>query len=203
MSLDQKLRDSISALINSIDADTIHQYRLNKIHVYSYGLKNRIAHTNYAIEKLSNLIDNMTNDEVTKEDENEIYFYSDSFWGFLYSTLDIFAQLVNQIMDLGLDEEHISFANILNHLNQTEPKTSLTSKLLEIKRSNAYKNALKYRHCLTHRRSIALKRELNTQQLLGGYNTSVSMTDTISVNKNVFYTCDNPMSILNPIFTQA
>jgi len=108
--------------IDSLVKDTKELIRQKKrrklINIYAEGLKKKLWEANFAIKKLKELRNQSDayQTSTSKEEEitDQIYFYSDAFWAFLYASLDVLGQLVNQILKLNLSEGKTDFKQVDN-----------------------------------------------------------------------------------------
>ena len=96
--------------------------KLSSIKIYCHGLISKIQQLDYALEQIKSIHNNpsfhFTFSRSTLDYHKKIEFYNDCFWTFLYSTLEITCQIINQCLDLGINEKDVTFNSITNHLNQ-------------------------------------------------------------------------------------
>jgi hypothetical protein len=130
---------------------------------------------------------------------DQISFYCDSFWDFLRSAIDILAQLVNEVMGLGLPERTVDFKQVAGRLANRHAASSVTKRVMEVRRSRALHQLEGYRHCSTHRRPVYIETRTTTTTVDGraGYTPTTDLVTPI-VSR---YLCDNP-SELRPRVTK-
>jgi len=109
---------------------------------------------------------------------------------FLRSSIDILAQLINELRLLSIDEDIVSFYRVLNAMNQPPMSvTPLFKALRSCERSWAFKELNSYRRCSTHRRQACIFGvPVSIPQPLGRVYEYMS-TSTTSINR---YLCSNP-----------
>jgi hypothetical protein len=168
--------------------------------VYAYGVKEKWLQVAHAIEEISRLniaysgtysmTGTASQQTPTLDAEAEIRFYFDAFWTFLYSLLDIAAELINARMGAGLSEQNCDFLALTNHLNQTQSNTSTQLRMNQLKASGDFEILNHFRNCATHRRPVYI--EVITQNVKGtpGYGTATS-----AIQSTVRYVCDDPLAI--------
>lgn len=167
--------------------------------LYTEGLKAKVTQVNFALDKLSDF-SNISDDTTTSTGQDgititdKVHFYSDTFWTFLYSSLDVLAQVVNQAMNLGFDEKNVSFDQVHSKLQGNKYKQSaIAKKFRECVKSNAFKNLDRYRNCSTHRRQIYIEEEVKKVKGTAGYQSS-STGPVVNVLRTL---CDDAL-VLNP-----
>ena len=167
--------------------------------LYAEGLKAKLTQVNFTLDKLSEF-NNITDDSTTSTGQDgfaitgQVHFYSDTFWTFLYSSLDVLAQVVNQAMNLGFDEKNVSFDQVNSKLRGNKYKQSaIAKKFAGCVKSNAFKNLDRYRNCSTHRRQIYIEEEVKKVKGTAGYQSS-STGPVVSVVRTL---CDDAL-VLNP-----
>ncbi|HUU08980.1 MAG TPA: Cthe_2314 family HEPN domain-containing protein [Phycisphaerae bacterium] len=174
--------------------------RRMKVTLYAEGLKAKIRQADFALGRLlelANLTDSVQQSTDAAPDAilHEVYFYSDTFWAFSYSALDVLAQLTNQIMRFGITEREVSFKSLLNHLNGIA--SPLRHKFQSCAQSHAFKNLDDYRNCSTHRRQICIVEKTTVETQTAGYvSTTAPPMATV-----VRLLCDNPLA-LTPKYRQ-
>jgi len=189
--------DKIDSLMEQANNIIPQKTRKQKVKLYAEGLKAKITQMSFALEKLSEF-DNKSDDTVMSTEQKsftiteQVHFYSDTFWTFLYSSLDVLAQLVNQAMKLGFDEKNVSFIQVNSKLqgNKYKDKT-IAKKFDECIKSKAFKNLERYRNCSTHRRQIFILEEMKKVKGTAGYQVS----STAPVTTVVRTLCDNPLEL--------
>ncbi len=167
--------------------------RREKLQIYAEGLKAKVRQTEFALSTLSEY--NNQTDAVTTSTsgdefliQDKVYFYCDTFWTFLYSSLDVLGQTVNQALKLKLKERKVSFKTIVDHLCQTQNGQDVQKRFSQCARSKAFKNLDAYRNCSVHRRQICIEEERRRTSMMGGYSTGPG----ISVER---FLCDNPLDM--------
>ncbi len=188
--------DKIDEIVSTADSNVPQKTRRRKIHLYAEGLKSKIRQSEYSLSSLESLsvrtdaaVTTTTHDEYGITDQ--VGFYCDTFWAFLYSGLDVLAQIINQSLNLGMREKEVSFKQVVNHLNTKNSGTPLQQKCDACLKSNAFKNLDAYRNCSTHRRQIYIKEEVKIVKHTAGYHT----TTTGPVDSLVRIICDNPLDM--------
>jgi len=189
--------DKIDSFVDEARAIIPQETRSRKLKLYAEGLKAKITQVNFALERLSEF-DNKTDDTTTSTAQDaftitdQVHFYSDTFWTFLYSSLDVLGQVVNQAMNLGFDEKNVSFEQVNSKLQGNRYRQSgIAKKFAECVRSKAYKNVDRYRNCSTHRRQIYIQEEIKTVKGTAGYRTS-STGPIVTVVRTL---CDDPYAL--------
>lgn len=182
--------------------------RQEKTELYCEGLKAKLEQASFAlscVEKFTNLSDDTksTTEEISFSISMQVAFYCDTFWTFLYSSLDVLSQIVNQTMALGLKEKDVSFNQIKGKLGGTVHKDlEVSIRYNKCFKSRAFKNLEKYRNCSTHRRQIFIVELCETKSVrrTAGYpstattdSTSIATTDSTStiVTRTL---CDDPLT---------
>ncbi|MCF8297103.1 MAG: hypothetical protein K9H48_16485 [Melioribacteraceae bacterium] len=192
MSIVEEIDNFIERARKEISQKTIRQ----KSELYASGLKSKLKQIDYTLEKLAELSskDDDTFDS-TREPILDIYsqvaFFTDTFCVFLYSSLDILAQIVNQVYRFGMDEKQVDFNKISKKLEQNHLNSELQKLFQKIQKSRAFKNLNKYRNCSVHRRQIFMEEKTEKFRRTQGYNVSTSGP----VNKTVRVLCDDPYAI--------
>jgi cell fate (sporulation/competence/biofilm development) regulator YlbF (YheA/YmcA/DUF963 family) len=185
------------SVLEEIDAlpekvrDIPQKTRRRKVYLYSQGLKSKIRQSQYALSELTTFSDQAEQITTTTAPEEfmiaeKVHFYCDAFWAFLYSSLDILAQIINQSLKLGMDEREVSFKKVASRLDKN---TGLSKKIQACLSSKAFRNLERYRNCSMHRRAIYIEEEVRTVRGTTGYRSASS-----SVIQEVVRTiCDNPL----------
>ena len=83
-----------------------------KIQLYINGIYAKLQHTEFALQNII-ILKNLPDSYTLPTDDNYavqegIHFYTDSFFAFLYSSLDVTAQVINQKLRLNIDEKRVS-----------------------------------------------------------------------------------------------
>ena len=198
MADEQEIRilDRIDSLVN-LAKNNIPQSRWLKLHLYAEGLKAKITQVRFALEKLSDS-HNRTLEVLTDTAPEEfsidetVHFYCDTFWTFLYSTLDVLGQIVNQSLKLGLLEKHVGFKSVHEKLQGKQYNTTVIAQRVHACiRSLAFRNLDKYRNCSTHRRQIYILAKTTSLRGTSGYH----QTSTNPVSTVVRTICDDPLDM--------
>lgn len=195
--------DKINSCVQRVNSNIPQKTRKQKVKLYAEGLKAKIIQVNFALDKLSEF-NNKGDDTATSTAQDtftitdQVYFYSDTFWTFLYSSLDVLAQVVNQAKNLEFDEKNVSFDQVNSKLQGNKYKESaVAKKFAECAKSKAFKNLDRYRNCSTHRRQIYIEEEIKKVKRTAGYQSS-STGPVITVVRTL---CDDPL-VLNPKTSQ-
>lgn len=174
-------------------------YRRDLLIVYAVGLRAKIEQAEFALNQLSNFIEEI-GDTVTATapqaflPKSEIYFYSDTFWAFLYSSLDVLAQVINKALKLGMDEEDVTFGRLDRELEQhrTYAGTTIQKKVHGCKVSRTYHWLKKYRNCSVHRRRVYIRRQVQVGTPEYHRISSTGGIDVGAYNAGLFTLCDDP-----------
>lgn len=172
----------------------------NKLTLYSEGLRSKLTQTEYSLLRLRETVPKIESTTTVRTvsgkfitNEEQIYFYLDSFWAFLYSCMDVLSQIINIKYNLALPENKVSF----NEISKTKLDlldSKIAKEISQINKGTYFKNLSRYRNCSLHRRHIAIKTSTKTEIISAGY----SSTPTI-INERMI--CDDPY-LLNPKFFQ-
>ena len=169
--------------------------RKEKIKLYSEGLKAKLSQVQYTLSRLESFNSRTDETESTTAEDNypvlaKVHFYCDTFWTFLYSSLDVLSQIVNQALKLELGEKDVSFGNVKGKLQGNNYKSlPVAQKYLQCFNSNCFSNLEKYRNCSIHRRQIFITETITTQKATAGYSTAPQITTVIRV------LCDDPLTV--------
>ncbi|MHA1290991.1 MAG: Cthe_2314 family HEPN domain-containing protein [Candidatus Thorarchaeota archaeon] len=174
--------------------------RREKIKLYCEGLKAKLEQVSFALSSIDTFTNRSDGTESTTEEDApsismQVAFYCDTFWIFLYSTLDVLSQIVNQAMALELDERNVSFNQVKGKLSGNALKAKDVSKKYDkCSKSRAFKNLEKYRNCSIHRRQIYIEEICETKSVrrTAGY-TAVSTTESSSTVVTRIL-CDDPLT---------
>jgi len=188
--------DTIDSFVCQSNTVITQKRRRDRIKIYSEGLKGKIKQVEYSSRKLSEF-EHLTDSTRTSTAEDgfpipeSVNFYCDSFWIFLYSSLDVLAQILNQAVKLSLKERDISFKKVNTCIPAKLQGTPVHKKLAACIKSNAFKNLEDYRNCSIHRRQIFILEETKHVTHTPGYQAS----STGSVPTVVRTLCDNPLAL--------
>lgn len=195
--------DEINSLRTRAEIISKRGSRLHRLIVYAEGLNAKIDQAEFALTQLTSFINDTgyTVTATTPEGfvpSSELYFYGDAFWTFLYSSLDVLAQVVNQALKLDIDEENVTFGRLAIELKQhsSYADTPIYNRVHNCKVSRWYHWLKKYRNCSVHRRRVYIGRQVfdvGTPE----YHLA-SSTETIGVgafNAGPFTLCDDPYTI--------
>ncbi len=188
----------IDKFLDSCDTK-VSRAQMKKINLYCEGLKAKISQCDYALHSLSSY-DGISDLTFAATQENpykisdKVHFYVDSFWTFLYSSLDVLSQIVNQAIALKLNEENTSFKQVLNKLGARQYQNTPIKKAYDrCVKSHHYKNLEKYRHCSTHRKHVYVKEEFSGHMETPGYgqvaSTANASPEITSIRRLL---CDDP-----------
>ena len=193
------LSDTIDLLVERAITTGVSQYRQQRITLYAAGLKGKIRQTELALSRLTEF-DNQSDEYTTSSVPDEftikerVHFYCDAFWTFLFSSLDVLAQIVNQAMKLGFEEGNISFKNVNTKLQgNTYKGTGIAKKFKTCCGSRSFKNLYRYRNCSIHRRQIFIKEKAtsSSESVTNGY-PSTSTGPIVNVERIL---CDDPLYV--------
>jgi hypothetical protein len=181
------LEDKIESLVQRADR-RIHQIRRRrKVVLYATGLLEKLKEVEFSLANLREFKD-QANSKMTSTDiysiDNKVHFYCDCFWAFLFASLDILGQIINQTNSIGLAEKDVYFKGIIRRIHTG---TSLRNCLNTIIGSRTFRNLEKYRKCSLHRRHIFF--EERTLRRSAGYTMSSTRRQEITVR----YLCDDPL----------
>jgi hypothetical protein len=176
--------------------------RKEKALLYAHGLKAKLKQSQFALHKLigfENSSDRMTT--TTSPDnvriKEQVEFYCDAFWAFLYSSLDVLAQYINQVMKFDMNEKDVSFKAVLRKAESLRPGDTISSSMRNCKVSRYFANLDKYRNCSTHRRQIFIEERTHSIERTDGYVTSTS--EEVSTVERII--CDDPL-VIRPSINQ-
>lgn len=163
----------------------------SRIQLYSTGVKAKLRNAEFALTNLENLYHQENNsifipDFTTLE---SIHFYIDSFFAFLYSAFDVIAQVINQKLRIGIDENKVSIKKIKGELEQYHNGTIIQQNISDLIVTNFFKNLERYRNCSTHRRQIYIESKTTTKSGTPAYSVSGPL---IEINRLL---CDNPLTL--------
>lgn len=172
------------------------------VNLYCESVKAKFYQAQWSLDVLRE-IENAPNIQVstTSQDawnmmniNDKVLFFCECFWDFLRSSIDITAQLINELQQLGIDETEVTFYKVLDQMSLSSSTTLLFKALISCKKSLAFKELNSYRHCSTHRRQVCIFDRAVTDEettLTRGYDYVGGSTTRI-VNR---YLCSNPSSL--------
>lgn len=125
--------------------------------------------------------------------KEKVNFYCECFWDFLRSSLDILAQLINDVQSLPLDEQSVDFKQVGNELNDRFRGFPLQRAVDNCRNSDAFETLEGYRHCSMHRRQVFIETTTHdiTQEGTVGYYSGTSIKRTTYKS----HLCNNPWDI--------
>jgi len=129
-----------------------------------------------------------------------IGFYCDSFWDSLRSSLDILAQLINELRSLRISERDVDIKKVSIEVKSTALGSPLDKALDELLNSSAFIQLEDYRNCTTHRRLPFIRTRTVTTSVSGtpGYDYSASSTQQRSVIERDL--CVNPWALTPRVY---
>lgn len=170
-----------------------------KINLYSGGISAKLLNADFALSNLKTLRDLPDNSSQSDNSElnvrDQIHFFTDTFFAFLYSAFDVSAQVINQKLRLGIDEKSVSIKRVKQKLKSKLPDHKLNSILDTLLKSRHFSNLDKYRNCSTHRRQIYIRTTAISISETPGYSTTGDLMQVVR------YICDDPLK-LNPTVNQ-
>lgn len=192
-SIIKMLKDSIESLIQR--SSTLKPKRKKLLKMYLLGLEDRLKQVDFCLFMLKSLSGNSTNmtsttTGITFDVDRQAEFYCDTFWTWVYSSLDILAQILNQTENLNLDENKVSFDKIIQDIQTNHPTFPILPILQRINRAHFRKWTKAYRNCANHRRPVNLWHFRETVRQTRSYETS-----TAPIEKTVRYICDHTMTL--------
>lgn len=190
-----EIEESIKELLAKLERS---QSSTSKTTVYAGQVEAKFKNTRYSLYKLQELKQPMAADSSIRSstllDNRElINFYCDCLWDFLRSSIDILAQLINELASVGMNEKDVDIKKVAARLDPTlhpQLKTSVDYLL----RTRAFKTLEHYRHCSTHRRQVFIKTIKQEMSIFGtkGYDSSTSETKQATYES---YICRNPWDL--------
>jgi hypothetical protein len=187
------IQDTIDSLERS-SASIREKSRRNRFRLYLAGVEAKLKQVDYSLEILSGYADKY--DDFTSSTEREqlsikeqVEFYTDTFWILIFSSLDIVAQIINQVYYFDLDEKSVSFKGIEGKITSQCGSTNLEKEYLSLKNSNLFKNCDRYRNCSAHRRPIYIEEAITHVTHTKGY--TVSGTAPMQGVERTL--CENPL----------
>lgn len=190
--------ETITELAKTISNKEPKSYK-QKILLYSHGISAKLLNAEYSHSNLLNLRDHPDDYDITDDFDvpvvDRIHFYVDSFFAFLYSSFDVTAQVINQKLRLGIDENRVSIKRIKEEIDKKKSTHQLKRTLDCLFKSKYFKNLERYRNCSTHRRQIYLQTTTVLISETLGYSSTAKLTNVLRL------LCDDPLSI-NPTVKQ-
>lgn len=175
------------------------QSRKQKVELYAEGVKSKLQQAEYSLAQLIHFAKQSDHTTTTTDSDeptitDRVGFYCDAYWAFLFSSLDILAQAINQSLKLKLDEKDVSFKSIEQKLGSKKYNGSaIQQKVSACVKSNAFKNLDNYRNCSTHRRQIYTEEQTYTFVTSGTRGYPTSSTAPVLIVKRLI--CDNPLAV--------
>lgn len=164
-----------------------------KMELYTAGLKEKIREARFSLDNIREYelqdSDSITDTGGNHTIDENIHFFCDCFWIFLYASLDVLAQVVNQTEKLRLKEKDVSFKQVCNCLPQ---RSILRRQFHKIKNGYAFRNLDKYRNCSLHRRHIYFQTKSKSVRGSNGYSISATGTHFCETKR---YLCDDPLKL--------
>lgn len=171
-----------------------------KARLYAEGVKAKLQAARFALYNLGELehveekphVQDSTTAQTAQPlltVEEKINFYCECFWDFLRSSLDILAQLINELRSLHMNERHVDFKQVAEELKNTIQGTSLEKAVNNCRRSRAFKNLEEYRHCSIHRRQVFILTRKTEVTGTRAYSAGISI---ITAER---YLCKNPWDL--------
>ena len=170
--------------------------------LYIEGVKAKLMAARFALENLRPLEHIEANAQVQDGTtvqppqslltaDDKVNFYCECFWDFLRSSLDILAQLVNELHPLNMNERQVNCKQVAKKLKSTQQGTLLEQAVSNCLRSDAFKHLEEYRHCSMHRRQVFIETRIHITSTTGtrGYYAGTSRT---TVER---YICKNPWDL--------
>jgi len=191
------LFDKIDSLVKEAKETGCRESKQSRIKLYAEGLKNKLTEAEFAIKKLKEISGKSDRFQTPTQDdtptiEDQVYFYTDAFFAFIYASLDVMAQLVNQIMKLELPEDKTDFKKLNGKLQGNQHKNKRVAKIFnQCFCSHPFRRLDRYRNCALHRRHIYFNESIAGSRGSAGY-TAIATGDVQVV---VRLLCDNPYDI--------
>lgn len=190
-----KYKNQVSKVISKLlPGSRQPKVKTRKINIYVNGLYGKFENVEHALDKIKKITQEIKiNSTYISEIDPEVHFYVDSFFAFLYSCLDVLAQILSQhyedLNKLNLDERQISFRQVLNEINKNRLRLPIDNELKNIMLSRYFINLDKYRNCSTHRHQIYIKKEQKTTAETAGYTNTTSTGELPTIQ---WIICDDP-----------
>ena len=155
--------------------------RLDSINLYAEGLKGKFQQAKIALHYLEGICTPLTRLQPAESepylDEDLVQFYCDAFWAFLYSSLDVLAQLINQVRKYGMDEWVVDIKRVARELPARENGSVLQTQVELLFKCRAFTNLGNYRNCCLHRRQICIEHDRRLVTRTAGYTATGRVAD--------------------------
>lgn len=197
-----EVEDSINNLLRKL----AHRGPVNPAaKLYAEQVRAKFRNTRYSLGKLIELeritvqvdVQDGSTGELGQETQlsvaERVNFYCECFWDFLRSSLDILAQLINEVRSMSLDERSVDFKQVGSELSGRFSGTDLQRAMENCKNSDEFKTLEDYRHCSMHRRQVFI----NTTTIEISH-TGTAGYDARVGDKRISYRsflCNNPWDI--------
>lgn len=181
-------------LLRSKIAGSAHAWRKSGV-LYCDGLTAKLRQVAFALRRLDELCEkpkveqSSTTCDLLSHSE-EVHFWLDSSWAFLYACMDIVAQVINQACSLGMDEKSVSFNAIASRTFDAKLLSLVTS----AKSMDCVRSAQDYRNCALHRRHICIQFQQQSLTLSSGYGEfQTGAPETTFMATSI---CDDPLTVV-------
>lgn len=195
------LRDESDALLDR--HRSLPATRRKQLRVYVESLNERIISLRYAFAQAQRYSEGPPTTETYapfSDRPQKRDFYTNAFWAFSYSCLDILAHVVNMIHPLVNDESKIGFNWAAKNYKDLPKKyqgqaTSIPAQTVDvmakIAKSRYFARLSRYRQCCLHRRAVCIMEETTTRKLSTAYTESTAPHES----PIVALICDDPDNI--------
>lgn len=171
-----------------------------KVSLYSESVKAKFGQVHWSmavlreIEHAPNVEGSASSLEVWNKigTNDKIVFFCECFWDFLRSSIDVAAQLVNELRSLSISEDKVSLSEVRDKMMPTMSTTPLFKAIKSLEKSWAFKDLNSYRHCSTHRRQVCIFELPSNPLPLTRVYEYLSESTTGVMNR---YLCGNPSSL--------
>ena len=140
--------DDIEKMCEKIEKNEKNKKNRKLTILYAYGVKAKLKNAEYALSCLNNFSTLSPSHTTTEKSdfkiEEKVHFYVDSFFAFLYSSLDVVAQVINQKMKLRQDEHNVSIKQVKNVLNNNFLGNPIQKNIKNFLSSTAFRNLEKF-----------------------------------------------------------
>lgn len=194
--VDMTVEHRLEELRQAVDTTIPQKTRKHSARLYIVGVGAKLHQADFALHQLAEYRDRT--DEATDSTQpseftitDKVHYYCDSYWTFLYSSLDVLGQVLNQVLKLGMNEHDVSFKAVRRKLARKSQLADVHKAVDACCRSHPFKNLEKYRNCSTHRRQIYLQEVMRTVRGTAGYKTS-TRTPVKTIERLL---CDNPLQL--------
>jgi len=171
--------------------------------LYAEGIKAKLQASRFALDNLRGLEHIESNTQVQDGSavqvtqsllttDDKVNFYCECLWDFLRSSLDILAQLVNELRSLNMNERYVDYKQIARKLKSTEEGTPLQQAIGNCLRSTTFRNLEEYRHCSIHRRRVFIETRTHTMSTTGTPDYHYAGANITTVER---YLCKNPWDL--------